>query len=366
MDTTDSKIIFDAQGVCDHCNNYYRNILPNWHTDERGWQELQKISGKIKKEGKNKNFDCILGMSGGVDSSYLCYIAKEKLGLRPLVFHVDGGWNTQLSVNNIEQLVEKLKLDLYTEVIDWEEMRDLQVAFFKASVPHIYWPEDHAIFAAMYNFAAKHKIKYVLTGANYSTECIKNPMEWMYMGSDLKQLKDIHKKFGQRPLVNYPTTSILKHKVYLRYLKGIRVVRPLNYVPYIKKEATQFLADRYAWQKYPRKHSEGRFVPFCEGYWMFKKFGFDTRKVEFSSLIVTKQMTRDEAIEKLAELPYDENNIAHDFEYVATKLGITTDELQRYMDLPNKTYKDYKSQLQIFIWGIRIMKALGLERRNIR
>ena len=366
MDTTDSKITFDENGVCDHCRNFYENILPNWRTDKRGWQVLQKTVEKIKKAGKGKDFDCILGTSGGADSSYLIYVAKEKLKLRPLIFHVDCGWNSQISVNNIEQLVDRLGLDLYTEVIDWEEMRDLQLAFFKASVPHIDWPQDHAIFAVMYNFAAKHKIKYILTGANYSTECVKNPMEWTYMGSDLVQLKDIHKKFGQSPLISYPTANILKHKVYLRYIKGIKVIKPLNYVPYIKKEALRFLADNYGWQNYSQKHFESRFTRFYEGYWLFKKFGYDTRRVQFSSLILTKQMTKQEALEKLSQPPYDENTIKQDFEYIATKLGISVNELQKYMDLSNKTYKDYKSQLRTFVWGTKIMKALGLERRNIR
>lgn len=366
MDTTDAEITFDKNGVCDHCSNFYKNILPNWHADEKGWQALQKISDKIKKEGAGKDFDCIIGISGGVDSSYLTYIAKEKLGLRPLIFHVDGGWNSQISVNNIEVFVEKLGLDLYTEVIDWEEMKDLQLAFFKSGVPHIDWPQDHAIFAALYNFAAKHRIKYVLTGANYSTECVKNPLEWTYFGSDVVQLKDIHKKFGQRPLINFPLTNIIWHKIYLPYIKGIKVIKPLNYVPYIKAEAAKFLADYFGWQKYSQKHFESRFTKFYEGYWLPKKFGYDTRRVQFSSLILTKQMTREEALEKLSQPSYDENTIAQDFEYIATKLGISVKELQGYLDAPNKTYKDYKSQLNIFIWGTKIMRLLGLERRAIR
>jgi len=366
MDTTDSKITFDKNGVCDHCNNFYENILPNWHTDEKGWLSLQEIAKKIKKEGQGKEFDCMVGMSGGVDSSYLLYLAKEKLGLRPLVFSVDTGWNTQLAVNNIKKLTNKLDLKLHTKVINWEEMRDLQLAFFKASVSHIDWPQDHAIFASIYNFATKHKIKYILTGANYSTECIKNPMEWTYMGSDLVQLKDIHNKFAQKPLVKYPTTNILKHKVYLRYFKGIKVIKPLNYVPYIKEDAIKFLVDKFGWEKYPQKHFESKFTKFYEGYWLPKKFGYDTRRVQFSSLIVTKQMTRKEALEKLSQSSYDKNTIAQDFEYIATKLGISVKKLQGYMDLPNKSYKDYKSQLNLFILGTKLMRLFGLERRTIR
>ena len=262
--------------------------------------------------------------------------------------------------------MDKLGLDLYTEVIDWEEMRDLQLAFFRASVPHIDWPQDHAIFASMYNFAEKYNVKYILTGSNHSTECIKNPMEWTYMGSDLVQLRDIHRRFGQRPLRNYPVSNILRHKVYLRYVKGIRVERPLNYVPYIKEEAAKLLKETYGWQAYAQKHFESRFTQFYEGYWLPKKFGYDTRKVQFSSLIVTNQMTRDMALEELKKPSYNENTIAQDFEYIATKLGISVDELQACMDLPNKTYRDYKSQLRTFVIGTKVMRMLGLERRAIR
>jgi N-acetyl sugar amidotransferase len=362
MDTTDTSITFDDQGMCDHCNSFYRNILPNWHTDEIGWQSLQKIVDKIKKEGVGKEFDCILGVSGGVDSSYLTYISKEKLGLRPLVFHVDAGWNSQIAVNNIEKLVDKLGLDLYTEVIDWEEMRDLQLAFFKAGVPHIDTPQDHAFFATMYNYAEKHNVRYILTGANYSTECVNNPLEWMYFQSDSIHLRDIHRKFGQRPLLNFPLTNILRHKVYLRYFKNIRVVRPLDYVPYIKEEAMQFLIENFGWQKYPQKHFESRFTKFYEGYWLPKKFGYDTRKVQFSSLILTKQMTREEALEYLSQPSYNEDTIAHDIEYVATKLGISVNELQGYMDAPNKSYKDYKSQQSIYLLGTKVIKLFGLDK----
>lgn len=360
MDTTDSAITFDDRGVCDHCRNFYENTLPSWHTDERGRRELEAIVERIKASGKGKDFDCIMGMSGGVDSSYLTYVVKEKFGLRPLVFHVDAGWNSQIAVNNIEKLVDALGLDLYTEVIDWEEMRDLQLAFFKSGVPHIDVPQDHAFFATMYDFAAKHDIKYILTGANYSTECVKNPLEWLYFQTDTVQIRDIHRKFGQRPLVTFPFSHILRHKLYLRYVRGIQVVMPLNYVPYVKEEAAALLVEKFGWQVYPQKHFESRFTRFYEGYWLPKKFGFDTRKVQYSSLILTKQMTRAEALEKLKQPAHDEQTIAQDFEYVATKLGITVEELQGYMDAPNKTYLDYKSQRTLFAIGSRMMKTLGL------
>ena len=361
MDTTDSMIVFDEEGICDHCNTFYKKIQPNWHTDERGQQALQALVNTIQRAGHGKDFDCIIGMSGGIDSSYLTYIAKEQLGLRPLVFHVDAGWNSQEAVNNIEKLVDQLGLDLYTEVIDWEEMRDLQLAFFKSGVPHIDTPQDHAFFAMMYKFAEQYDVKYILIGANLSTECIRNPIEWMYYQSDSIQLRDIHRKFGARPLVTFPITSILRHKIYLPYLKGIRVVRPLNDLPYIKKDAMQLLVERFGWQPYPQKHFESRFTRFYEGYWLPKKFGYDTRKVQFSSLIVTGQMTREQALAQLQNPPYDEATIHQDFEYVATKLGISVTELQSYLDAPNKTYRDYRSQEWIYTAGAKVMKALGLE-----
>jgi N-acetyl sugar amidotransferase len=254
MDTTDSKIIFDKNGVCDHCNTFYKDIKPKWHTDEKGWNEINTTVEKIKKEGEGKDFDCIIGMSGGIDSSYLLYLAVEKLGLRPLVFHVDAGWNSEQAVHNIEVIVDKLKLDLYTEVIDWEEMKDLQLSFFKSGLSNIDTPQDHSFFATMYKFAQQYDVKYILTGGNYSTECIRNPLEWMYYQSDSILLKDVHRKFGTKSLKNYPITNILWHKIYLPYIKKIKLIRPLDFMPYDKEKATQFLVDEFGYQRYAQKH----------------------------------------------------------------------------------------------------------------
>lgn len=361
MDTTDSVITFDEHGVCDHCQNYFKNILPNWNTSEEGRKKMEVIIDKIKEDGKGRDFDCIMGMSGGADSSYMLHIVVKEFGLRPLVFHVDGGWNSELAVHNIEMMIDKLGLDLYTEVINWEEMKDFQLSFFKASVPHIDVPQDHAFIATLYNFADKFKIKYILNGGNYSTECINNPKEWLYFGTDMAQIRDIHRKFGTIPLKDYPFSSILRHKFYLRYIKDIQVIKPLNYMPYIKDEAMNFLKETYGWQPYPQKHFESRFTRFYEGYWLPKKFGYDTRKVQYSSLILTKQMTREDALEKLKYPAIDEETAAHDFEYIATKLGITVAELQSYMDAANKTYKDYKNQEKMFKVGTKVMSWLGLE-----
>lgn len=361
MDTTDAKISFDEDGVCDHCRSFRGHTLPNWKTGESGKAELDRIIERIRKHGKGRDFDCIIGMSGGIDSSYLVYAAKALFGLRPLVFHVDAGWNSQIAVNNIEKLVDGLGLDLYTEVIDWEEMKDLQLAFFKSGVPHIDTPQDHAFFATMYKFATQYGVRDILTGANLSTECVRNPIEWMYYQSDSTQLRDIHGIFGTRPLRNFPVTSIVWHKIWLPYVKGIRTWRPLNYIEYVKADAMKLLSERFGWQPYPQKHFESRFTRFYESYWLPEKFGFDTRKVQFSSLILTGQMAREEALERLATPAYDPETIHQDFEYVATKLGITVEELEKYLNAPNKSFRDYKSQMWIYDIGARVAKALGLE-----
>ncbi len=366
MDTSDSGITFDAQGRCDYCRNYEQNILPHWHTDVRGEREIMRQVETIRRDGQGRDHDCLIGISGGVDSSYVAYLAKEKFGLRPLLFHVDAGWNSQEAVHNIERLVDCLGLDLHTEVIDWAEMRDLQLAFFRAQVPHIDTPQDHAFFAGLYNFAAKHSFKYILTGANYSTECVREPLEWHYHASDLRQLRDIHRRFGTRPLSSFPTAGILKFKLFYRFVKGVRVVKPLNHVPYFKEDAINLLAERFGWQRYAHKHYESRFTRFYEGYWLPRKFGYDKRRAHFSSLILTGQMTREEALDRLARPAYDESMVTGDFEYIAAKLDISVEELQSLFDGPKKSYRDYDHSMGIIELGTRVLRAAGIQRALIR
>jgi N-acetyl sugar amidotransferase len=366
MDTTDPGIRFNKIGICDHCTDFEQKTLPHWHTDEHGRETLQKIVGNIKNAGRKHDFDCILGLSGGRDSSYMLHTAVRDFGLRPLVFHVDGGWNSEMAVHNIKVLIEKLNLDLFTEVINWEEMRDFQLAWFKSGVPHIDIPQDHAFIATLYKFAEKYKVKYILNGGNLSTECVRYPMEYYYAGTDMVHIRDIIKKFGTVPMATYPFSSVFRHKIYLKYCRGMKVVKPLNYVPYILKDAVQLLRDEYDWKPYPQKHFESRFTRFFEGYWLPTRFNFDVRRVQFSSLILTKQMSRQEALEELKNPPYDLETIQQDFEFVANKLRIGSDELRKYYEQPKKFFWDYKNQQKIIRTGVRLVTALKLDRAGIR
>ena len=365
MDTTDSKISFDENGVCDHCRNFDKNIKPYWNANENRFDELEKIAKKIRKAGKGKKYDCILGLSGGADSSYLAYVAKEVMHLRPLVLVVDTGWNLNVAVENIEKIVKGLDLDMYTVVVNWKEMADLQLSFFKASISSCDQPQDHAIFAALYNYAVKHKIKYVLTGSNSATEFIRPPVEWIYM-NDTRMLKDIHKKFGKVPLKTYPTCGILKYKILYQLFYGMKRVFPLDYVKYDKEQAMESLHEKFGWSKYENKHYENVFTRFFEGYYLPHKFGFDTRKNVCSTQILNGTMSRDEALKILEKPPYDMDQMKLDKEYVAKKLGVTKEEFDEILNRPNKTPSDYKNQMWIIKFGVFISKLFKLENRNLR
>ncbi len=367
MDTTDPHIRFDASGVCEYCLNFANNIRPNWHTDRRGEAELSRLASEIKEAGKGKDFDCIIGLSGGLDSSYTTYVAKEVMGLRPLLLHVDAGWNTDQAVGNVERLVDGLGLDLYTEVMNWEEVKDLQVAFLRSQIPDQDLVQDSVFFSALYAFARKHGVKHVLTGGNYSTECCREPEEWGgYPGIDRTLILDIHRRFGSRPLESLPLVDILVYKVLYQQFLGMKVVRPLNLVPYVKVEAEQVLGERFGWQPFKHKHHESRFTRFYEDFWLPRKYGFEKRKAHFSSLIMTGQMTRGDAIVRLAKPEMDEHFLAQEFEYVAHKLDLTTDELQELFEGENKTFRDYRNKRWLIGLGATVQGKLGMERRHFR
>ena len=367
MDTSDPSIQFDDNGVCEYCRNFNSEIKPNWHTGDRGVAELAAIAENIKSHGKGRDFDCILGLSGGLDSSYTAYIAKEKMGLRPLLFHVDAGWNTDQAVGNIEKLVDGLGVELYTDVINWSEMKDLQLAFLRSQIADQDMPQDIAFFSSLYKFARQHGIKHVLTGANFSTECCREPEEWgAYPGIDRTLIEDIHGQFGKRKLDTFPLVDIFTYKVWYQKILGMQIVKPLNLVLYVKVDAEEELARLFGWKKFQHKHHESRFTRFYEDYWMPRKFGFHKRRAHFSSLIMTGQMTRDAALARLAAPEMDEHFLEQEFEYVANKLDLTVKELQGIFAGPNRTYHDYKNKRWAIGVGANVLRLLGLERRLFR
>ncbi|CAB1258711.1 TPA: N-acetyl sugar amidotransferase [Vibrio cholerae] len=367
MDTSDPSITFDDSGSCHYCNNFHSVISPNWDTQVVGLRELTSLAEKIKKDGQGKEFDCIIGLSGGLDSSYAAYIAKEKMGLRPLLFHVDAGWNTDQAVGNIEKLVDGLGLDLYTEVVNWDEMRRLQVAFLRAGIPDQDLVQDAAFFSGLYKFARRHGIKHIITGSNFSTECCREPEEWGgYLGIDKTLFGDIWSRFGEGELKTFPLTDILVYKLWYQKVLGMKVHHPLNLVPYVKQDAEDELERLFGWKRFKHKHHESRFTRFYEDYWLPRRFGFEKRRAHFSSLIMTGQMTREDALERISRPEMDEHFLKQEFEYVAHKLGLTVDELQHLFDLPKKTYRDYKNKRWLIGFGTNVFRWLGLEKRYFR
>jgi N-acetyl sugar amidotransferase len=367
MDTSDPHIRFDDSGYCDYCVNFKTLIAPNWDTGPSGRLKLQALADQIRAEGQGKDFDCIIGLSGGLDSSYAAYVAKEKMGLRPLLFHVDAGWNTDQAVGNIEKLVDGLGLDLYTEVINWEEMKRLQVAFLRSGIPDQDLPQDASFFSSLYKFARQYNIKHIITGSNFSTECCREPEEWGgYLGIDKRLFGDIWRRFGEGELKTFPLTDILVYKVWYQKVLGMKVHHPLNLVPYVKMDAEDELQRRFGWQRFQHKHHESRFTRFYEDYWLPRRFGYEKRRAHFSSLIMTGQMTREEALARIAKPEMDEHFLKQEFEYVAHKLDLTVNELQRLFEMPKKTYRDYRNKRWMIGFGANAMRWLGLERRYFR
>lgn len=367
MDSSDPHIIFDDNGVCDYCDNFEKNIKTNWNPSQGNPAALEEMADAIRVAGKGKDFDCIIGLSGGLDSSYAAYIAKEKMGLRPLLFHVDAGWNTDQAVGNIEKLVDGLGLDLYTEVVNWESVKRMQLAFLRSGIPDQDLVQDAAFFSGLYKFARQHNIKHIITGSNFSTECCREPEEWGgYLGIDKTLFGDIWKRFGDGKPNDFPLVDILVYKLLYQRVMGMKVHHPLNLVPFFKTDAEDELEKLFGWKRFQHKHHESRFTRFYEDYWLPRRFGYEKRRAHFSSLIVTGQMTRDAALDRLLQPEMDEHFLKQEFEYVAHKLGISVHELQEVFDLPKKTYKDYKNKRWMINMGANLMRLLGMEKRFFR
>lgn len=349
MDTTDPSIRFDENGNCSNCNSAVELATHTWFPDDNGEKELDRIFARIKLEEKDKEFDCIIGLSGGVDSSYLAYIAVSK-GLRPLIVHVDCGWNSDQAVKNIENIVKKLNLELHTFVVNWEEMKDLQRSFFKASLPDQDIPQDHAIFAALYDFADKNSIKYVLNGYNFATESIL-PQSWGFQAMDYRHLRSIHKRFGERALKDYPHLNFFQRYIYFTIIRKMIIINPLNYLNYRKDDAIEIMKKELGWEYYGGKHYESRFTKFFQSYYLPIKFNIDKRRAHLSSLIISGQISRDVALSLMKEAPYDKNEITCDLEYVAKKLDWSVPEFKEILELPGNRHDSFPTNAILFRLG---------------
>lgn len=343
MDTTDSEIVFDDKGYCNHCNRQIELVRTRGYRKTISEVELEQIINTIKKDGKGRKYDVILGISGGVDSAYLLHLA-HKMNLRILAVHVDAGWNTDVAVKNIEKLCSKLNIDLHTVVVDWETMKELQRAYMFSGLPNLDIPQDHAFLAAMYNYALKYRVKYMLNGSNFATEGIL-PQSWGYDAMDFKSIKSVFEEHGRKgSLKKYPKVSLLKYYYALFRIKRVNL---LNYVDYSKMTAIEVLEKEYGWAYYGGKHFESRFTRFFQSYYLPKKFGYDKRRAHLSSLVMNKEMSREEAVAEIEKLPYDSALINEDLEYILKKLDITRAEWEEIMSAPCKTENDYKNSKKI-------------------
>ncbi|OGV45658.1 MAG: hypothetical protein A2017_19950 [Lentisphaerae bacterium GWF2_44_16] len=349
MDESVPSISFDENGVCNYCK-LHDTLTNAYPTGEDGAGKLKTIVKKIKSEAGKKNYDCVIGVSGGTDSTYLLHWAKEN-GLRPLAVHLDNGWDSEIAVGNIKKSVAALGIDLQTYVIDWEEIKDILRSFLKASFPWADLPTDIAIISSLYKIAAEENIRYVIAGNNFRIEG-KQPIDWTY--GDGRLVKAVHKIFGNGKMNSYPNLTIMKF-FYYTLIRKIKIIRPFYYMNFDKKSAQKMLEERYAWVNYGGHHHESIFTRFIIGCWLPRKFNIDKRKVTWSALVREGQMSRNEALEGLKELPYDAARMKEDIDYVAKKLDLTHEELEKIFALPNKTFRDYPSYFPLFVKMKKLM-----------
>lgn len=354
MDTSDPEIIFNSEGVCNHCTKFDEETSKRWFPNSEGKKQLKKIFDQVKKDGEGKDYDCILGLSGGLDSAYLALILKE-YNLRPLVVHVDAGWNSELAVYNIEQIVKYCNFELYTYVMNWEEIKDLQISYLKAGVANQDVVQDHAFFSTLYQFAMKNNIKYVINGGNIATESVF-PSAWHHSAMDAINIHDIHKKFGKIKLKTYKTISFWKYYVYYPFIKKMTPIRPLNYLPYSKQAALSVLKDKVGYKEYGRKHGESRFTKFFQNYYLPTKFNQDKRLPHLSSQILSGEISRERALELLSKPLYEQVELSEDKAFIAKKLDIPELELDKLISAPGNHYSDYKN------WDSRYAKLKGIQK----
>lgn len=340
MDTSDPEIGFDAQGICNHCREFEREAAMRWFPNEEGARRLSATIQAIVEEGSGRSYDSILGLSGGVDSSYLA-LKLHEWGLRPLVVHVDAGWNSELAVSNIERVVKHCGFHLHTHVVDWEEMRDLQLAYLKAGVANQDVPQDHVFFASLYQYAVRNGIRFVFSGGNFATEGIF-PSAWHGPAMDAINLRAIHRQFGERKLKTYTTIGFFDYYVGFPILRRMRVVRPLNFMPYTKAQAIRQL-EAIGWRSYGRKHGESLFTKFFQNHYLPVRFGYDKRRAHLSSLIMSGQMTRGQAIAELEQPLYDQDELERDINYFCKKVRVSRAQFEEIMAAPLRHYTAFRN-----------------------
>ena len=364
MDTTDDDITFDENGVCMRCNEYKSRIEPNWNHGMGHEEERDRLIQQIKKSGKGKKYDCILGLSGGLDSSYMLHLAVKEWGLRPFVFHIDAGWNLPVAEENIKRLTDKLGVELHIEKMDWNEMREMQLAWFRTGLENLDSPQDHAFIALIDRYSRELGVKYILNGYNIATEIIADPESWgdgTYTGEKVF-MKDVIKKYCKIPIKKYTFTSGFKHKVWIPYVLGVKTIKPLNLVPFTKKQMIDTLSKEYGYIPYGQKHFEDLITKFLEGWWVPTRFGHDIRRAQLSSLVVTGQMSRDDALKILEKPPLSEKESKELFDEVAKRLEISKKELMKYHDMPECKEK-FRSNAFLHKAGVKMFELLGIEKR---
>lgn len=367
MDTKqDESLQFDFNGICSDCTRFYKNIEKKWNYGMGHEEELSQLLNRIKKSGKNRKYDCIIGFSGGMDSSYMLHMAVKEWGLRPLVIHIDSGFDLPVGINNVKKIIQKLGVNLHIEKIDENDFRNFQIACFRTGLAGcLDYPQDHAFISIIDEYAAKHKIKYILNGYNTSTEVIRNPKTHSKncgQGSDLVFIRDVLKKHSPAPLKHYQFTGIIRRKIILPIFKKVHIVQPLDLIPYVKKDILDFLIKEYNYEPYTQKHFESLMTKFIEGYWLPKRFGFDVRIHQLSSLILTKQMTRDEALKIVSQPPITEEEGNEMFLEISKKLKITAQELRSYFDMPLWQNK-YKNRNWLYTFGEKFFFKIGKDKR---
>ena len=365
MDTSDEDIVFDEHGVCMRCNEYKERILPEWNYGKGHEEELKSLLADIKRKGKGKKYDCILGFSGGLDSSYMLHLAVKEWDLRPFVFHIDAGWNLPVAEENIRKITTKLGVELHIEKMDWNEMREMQLAWFRTGLEALDAPQDHAFIALIDKYSRQLGVKYILNGYNIENEIIADPASWAKGAGptgDSTYMKDVIRKHCSIPIRHYTFTNGFKHKFWIPYVLGVKTVKPLNLVPFTKQQMIDTLVEEYGYEPYGQKHFEDLLTKFLEGWWSPTRFGHDIRRAQLSSLVVTGQMSREDALKILETPPLSEDESNDLFRQVAEKLQISEEDLMKFHDMP-ESKEHYRSQAWFYNLGIRLYEKLGIEKR---